>query len=62
MIHGKEKIPRDSADGTMPDEEKNFFVALNKLADDSNNYNAKKTVTRQASTLLTPGVNFINFL
>jgi hypothetical protein len=54
MMHQTETINRESANGMIPEEEINFFVALTKLAVDSTNQDAMKTVTTQASTLITP--------
>jgi hypothetical protein len=37
MMHQTETINRESANGMIPEEEINFFVALTKLAEDSTN-------------------------
>jgi len=37
IIFGQISVSRDSADGSMPSEENNFLVAMNKLTEDYNN-------------------------
>ena len=59
MIYGKEKIFRDSADGNMPREEKNFFFALNKLTEDNNNQIALNTVMKETRILIEPKTNVL---
>ena len=57
MIYGKEKIFRDSADGIMPGEDKNFLLALNKLTEDNNNQIALNTVMEETNILIEPKTN-----
>ncbi len=37
IIHGQLSVERNSADGTMPNEDNNFLIALNKVSEDYNN-------------------------
>ncbi len=54
MIYGKKTIFPDSADGIIPEEERNFLVAVNRLTEDHNNQIALNTFNKEIKILIEP--------